>query len=736
MSEIDFETIKESLHSNALSYLEQWLPGGKVEGPEFVCGSIRGEPGKSFKVNLNKFVWSDFATGESGSDLISLYAKIKNLKQIEAAKELSNAPKIDTPKIKSQLPEIKIISPATVNQRPDFTHYKFGKPIEVYAYKNKDSQVMMYIAKYIDQDNKKTFTPFCYSDKGWVRRQHPVPRPLYGVDLIKDPSRKVMIVEGEKSVIAARKIFGDRYYVVTWPGGSKAVNKSDWSMIKDKEIIVWPDADTPGMDAAREIASIAFKFCKSVKVIDVLKGGKVDGWDAADALAEGMTAKQFFEWAKPLVKESFNEVIKKEITQPKEKIYTPEVVIHQDKGDVHSDEIATAFEVTPAIIHQWDNLGVLYSSRLIPFTNIENAYNIISRYKKLKDCIWFDTFHQKYFTKLNSSSPRLWGDTDPYMVTYILQKDLFLKKITPQIVEAALLMYANDNQRNEVQDWIKSLKWDGHPRIQQFFPNYMGAEHSEYTCSVSKNFWVSMVARVMRPGCKVDNMVILEGAQGAFKSSALKTIGGDWYVACNENINSKDFYLTMQGNLIIEIAELDSFNKSEANTIKKVVSCEEDIFRKPYGRKSESFPRQCVFVGTTNDHEYLRDHTGSRRFWPISTSVINLEKIKDDREQLFAEAYQFFLDGSNWYQVPASAKDIQEERSEADAWETIIADYCIGKFELTTLEVARNALEIPVERIDYRAQRRISKILKKFQWENKTIRHDEKVLKKWVRESV
>ena len=254
-------------------------------------------------------------------------------------------------------------------------------------------------------------------------------------------------------------------------------------------------------------------------------------------------------------------------------------------------------------------------------------------------------------------------------------------------------------------------------RIDHFFSFYMGANDNEYVRAVSKNFWLSIIARIYKPGCKVDNMVILEGEQGTGKSTALSVIGGKWYVDSNINMDSNDFYLTLQGNVIVEMGELDAFNRTkEITTIKKVVSTATDRFRAPYAKTAKDHPRQCIFVGTTNEETYLRDATGNRRFWPIKTGAIDLTTIKKDRSQLFAESYSRFTNGERWHEVPRSAIDEQKSRREVDPWEDLISAYLMDasrqrKYTYVS-EILTDALDIPKGSTSVYHSRKVGQVLR------------------------
>ena len=194
---------------------------------------------------------------------------------------------------------------------------------------------------------------------------------------------------------------------------------------------------------------------------------------------------------------------------------------------------------------------------------------------------------------------------------------------------------------------------------------------------------IGAVARVMRPGCKLDTMVILEGRQGLQKSTSLKVLFGDEHtMEVKESPESKDFNQTMRGKWCLEFADLDTFSRAEVNRLKAQLSTQTDTYRASFGRRSADYPRQSIFVGTTNEDHYLRDPTGARRYWPVECRAIDLEGLANAREQLFAEALHRYRNGTPWHVIddPRQAEEMQEERYLSDAWE----DYIIPWLDLIT----------------------------------------------------
>ena len=201
-----------------------------------------------------------------------------------------------------------------------------------------------------------------------------------------------------------------------------------------------------------------------------------------------------------------------------------------------------------------------------------------------------------------------------------------------------------------VRDHLGALAWDGVPRIETWACRYLGAEDTAFNRSVGALWLISAVARIFRPGVKADHMLVLEGPQGARKSTALKILAGeDWFTDELPDLGSKDAAMHMQGVWIIEIAELDAIGKAEVSRIKAFLTRTTDRFRPPYGRYTIEVPRQCVFAGTVNPDTYLRDETGNRRFWPVRCGTIDIDALARDRDQLWAEAVARFRAGAIWW---------------------------------------------------------------------------------------
>ncbi|MBQ9284228.1 MAG: hypothetical protein IJ216_04180 [Acidaminococcaceae bacterium] len=233
-----------------------------------------------------------------------------------------------------------------------------------------------------------------------------------------------------------------------------------------------------------------------------------------------------------------------------------------------------------------------------------------------------------------------------------------------------------------VRDYIKSQKWDGEKRAETLWIDYLGAKDTEYVRTVTRKHLVAAVARVFRPGCKFDNVIILTGPQGIGKSTMLKKLGREWFSDSLTTVQGKEAYEQLHGVWIAELGELYATKKSESEAVKQFLSKTEDNFRVAYGHHTAVFPRQCVFYGTTNDTLFLRDRTGNRRFWPVEVTGKGTKPFTDFTDdvvgQVWAEAYQLYQDGESLFLDPdmeKEARNMQEAHSEVSEKLGLIQEY-------------------------------------------------------------
>lgn len=261
--------------------------------------------------------------------------------------------------------------------------------------------------------------------------------------------------------------------------------------------------------------------------------------------------------------------------------------------------------------------------------------------------------------------------------------------VSSQKVDDALALEFEKKKFHPIREYIRAQKWDGIPRVNTLLIDYFGAEDNAYTRAAIRKTLVAAVARVFEPGIKFDTALILVGEQGTYKSTFVKKLGMEWFSDTFTTVQGKESFEQIQGAWLIEMAELSGLKKAEVESIKHYISKREDMFRPAYGRTVETYKRQCVFFGTTNNKDFLRDPTGNRRFMPIdvrpeyATKSVNDDLTQDEVNQIWAEAYQLYLAKEPLYLVGDEdiiAKIEQHKHSEADERKGIIEEYLNTKF--------------------------------------------------------
>lgn len=284
---------------------------------------------------------------------------------------------------------------------------------------------------------------------------------------------------------------------------------------------------------------------------------------------------------------------------------------------------------------------------------------------------------------------------------------------------------------NPIRDWLDSLRWDGSPRLNDWLTKYAGVEFNDYTCAVGRIVLIGAVKRIYEPGCKFDYMMILEGEQGTRKSTLVETLGGEWFVDMSFKDDEVRIIEEMRGAWIIEIADLSGFRKTDIDWLKSFLTRKYDRCRLAYGRASKDFPRQSIFIGTTNpsgDNVYLRDDTGNRRYLPVACGKIDIEGLRENRNQLFAEAVIKYKEGEKIY-LESNAVEIatkqQQDRQNEDVWVGRVREYLITKNIFTTVDILDGCLGIPASKITLADQQRVGRIMRKLKWLRKQNQYGE-----------
>lgn len=803
----DFSKVGRAALDSIHSLLQDWFPNGRAEGIEFCIGSRAGEAGQSLRVRLQgdkAGVWSDFSDGAAGGDLISLYAFIHDLKPGQACASLAQKLGIEltqsegarsaakrgpvlakprtppnpapaqadkgvgtTDEKKNRTPWSPIL-PVPVDAGPyPKAHVVRGRPEAHWEYRNQAGQVLGVIYRFVRSDGKgKEVLPCVFAQhpvtgqREWRWMAFPEPRPLY----LRGPHRPeltVLVVEGEKCVDAAVSVVGEEVEVISWSGGGKAVGKSDWSSIRDRDVILWADADgkqykegheragqimpeheQPGMAAMNKVAELLRAQGCNVFFVDIPAPGEVpDGWDVADLIADGAGADEVLAWVAKL---------------------RPAPGADSKAADEPGDDVPGWLSAqlneqpgttsTPPPAGAGGRSQKPVRDRLIPTANggikgcRENVYLVMENDEKLIGLVGLDLFSGLQVKRRKTpwpSEPGEWTEADDFRLGMYMAKEHGLLLAAIGDIERGVAQAAREHSFNPVVEYFDRCAgmWDGQQRIATAFSRYWGAPDSEYTRLIATMFFIGIVVRGYRPGVKNDYAPVFEGGQGRGKSTALKVLGGDWFADTPFRMGEKDGYLSIQGVLLYEVAELEQFNRSEVTAIKAFMSSTVDRFREPYGRRMKNMPRRCAFAATTNEDAYFKDPTGNRRFWPVETGHLDIEALSADRDQLFGEAIAMLNAGAKWWPTPEQQQilinPMQESREIPDPWTGRVYEYLegldadgkpmmAGRIErVTAREILTRALHFELSKMGpAKAETmRVGTIMKKFGWRKERESH-------------
>jgi predicted P-loop ATPase len=319
-------------------------------------------------------------------------------------------------------------------------------------------------------------------------------------------------------------------------------------------------------------------------------------------------------------------------------------------------------------------------------STISNFLLIVENEPLLKGKIAYNEFSNRavvigqlpWRSKNNKSD---WNDTDDSGLREFIEKYYSISS-TAKCADALALSFEK-HSFHPVKDYLSSLVWDGKERVSTLFIDYLGAEDNSYVRTITRKTLVAAVARVFVPGIKFDNMAVLSGPQGIYKSTIIKKLGKEWYSDSLTTVSGKEAYEQLQGVWLLEMGEMMATKKADIEATKHFLSKTEDIYRVAYGRRTSRFPRQCIFIGTTNDREFLRDKTGNRRFWPMDVGLQKPTKqvygnLENEVDQIWAEAVELWNNKEPLHLNKDELKEAekqQDSHSEESAKAGLIEEY-------------------------------------------------------------
>lgn len=361
------------------------------------------------------------------------------------------------------------------------------------------------------------------------------------------------------------------------------------------------------------------------------------------------------------------------------------------------------------------------------FREEHNVRMILEHDPKWEGCIAFNDFTLRVDFKSDppwqDAHEPSWTDLDDVRLKTWL-RDTYELPFDLSMISRGVQLAAEANRYHPVRDWLDGLVWDQEPRLSHWLHRIAGAPDDEYTRQCGRWWMIGAVARIYKPGCKVDHMIILEGEQGIRKSTLLENLvpNRDMFRDTPIDLKNKDSFGALRGKWILEWAELDALSKVEARSVKAYVSSQVDSYRPPYAKRDIDAPRQCVFAGTTNESQYLTDRTGNRRFWPVRCTTVDIEELGRQRGQLWAEAVVMFKQGATWWpdslESDAVMRDAQDARIRHDPWDDVVESWLKGRLEneLTVSFILENALGCPKEKMGVADSTRVGHIMKRLGW--------------------
>ena len=545
-----------------------------------------------------------------------------------------------------------------------------------------------------------------------------------------------VIVEGEPCVDALRPVLEPLGVpVLSWPGGCKAVEFADVSPLPaGSRWKLWPDCDAQrekltkeekaaGVDPAskpilpedrqpgiRAMESLARRLIAQGCKVSIVKipapGEKPDGWDCKDALlVDGWTHEQVLDFLRTPGRLL---VTKKDDSgpsaDPAEPISTPSEADAGERGKR---------PFIPGLI--WKD-GEIKSC-------LSNIYQVLAFHPAWRGVIAFD--EMALCTVKRKPPPYAegrtgeWDAQDDTRTAMWLSRNFGFTPASVMVLEVVETL-AKANAWHPVREWLRSLQWDGIKRLNGWLNKYLGVPVSPYSTRVAAWWLMGAVKRVMQPGVKFDYCLVLSGPQGKGKSTTFSILGGEWYGDTELDLQSKDAMSALRGKLIWEFPELGALARSEERRQKSFLSRQVDEYRPVYGRREIKAPRQVVFGGSTNEHEWNKDPTGGRRFWPVDCliEVIDTEGLRSVRDQLFAEAFARIDAGERYYPIAEEQRqwfDLEQLRVEQqDSLVDAIHDWVYARVsDFSMYDVAAECLKLDASKLTRDLQTRLGHALRK-----------------------
>lgn len=557
-----------------------------------------------------------------------------------------------------------------------------GRIVATYDYVDVTGVFVFQVVRF----DPKTFRQRRPKGSGWEWGLGKVDPVLYRLPDLAT-AETVFVPEGEKDVDRLRAI---GLAATTSPMGAGKWRQHYGEYLTGKHVVVLPDNDESGRKHAEDVASSAYAHqAASVRVIALPK--LKDKGDLSDWLDAGNTRSDL----EALVRAA---ALWKDGTEAGDPAWRSRLV-QGDKGPIGNEaNVDMALRYAPELAGRlrFDAFRTAAQCRQMPWDARPE---------------WRD-----------------WTDDDDVKLAVWVQRcDInFPSHRCVGVVEGV----AHQLEHHPIRDYLSNLKWDGEQRVEHWLNVYLGASYpsdepgrQKYLRAIGAKWLISAIARIYRPGCKADCALVIEGPQGIGKSSALAALmpSIEWFADEIADLGSKDGAQDVRGKWLIELGELSAVKRGDTERVKAFMSRGIDHYRPSYGRRSVDIPRQCVFAGTTNNDNYLRDETGNRRFWPVKAEIIDRKRLALDRDQLWAEALHLYRAGADWWLTRDEDRIAvveQAARVQEDPWDDPVAQWLSRTTltKVTVTDILRDVLSKEPKDWTQADQNRVARSLKMAGW--------------------
>lgn len=771
---IDFAALAAELLERASTLVPQWLPEGYRRGRYWYVGDFDGGKGKSANVNLATGAWSDNGNPEDrGRDLVSLYKRVyRHATMLAAARELlgqevwRRAPVAPPPKMRSDVwVPIMPVPEEAPDYKTQWGHYARGVPRLHWEYRDRAGRLLGVVCRFDHSDGTKDVQPLAWCEgpagkRSWRYRAFAKPRPLYGLWRLGAPDAPLpgyaVVVEGEKKADSLYEALGRSVPVLSWPGGANAPALADWAALGEgMQVLAWPDADAqldkatqallpaerqPGLMAMRKVQQILDRQGCVVRIVDTgPPGTRAAGWDAADAVAEGWTVERLQAFMAQVLPERG---AAPDAEPPPQAAGAPDP-IPPPRPALRVIEGGAAQRLSPPVedaegAERWADRYIMARGAIREC--VANVSLVLHHHVQWRGVLAFDEFAQRVVKRRPApweglaqadDAAQEWTDVDDTRAATWISRRCGFVPGSNMLAEAA-----NEAARarpfHPVLDWLNTLRHDGTERIDHWLIDALGCADTPYARRVGRYFLIGMCMRVLRPGCKFDYCLVLEGPQGRLKSSALRLLGGEWFSDIELDLTHKDSMSNIRGKWLHEFGELGSLARSEELRQKSFLSRQVDEFRPTYGRREIRCPRQLAFSGTTNQWQWNKDPTGGRRFWPVEVGDVDLQVLAGQREQLFAEAFALAQRGERYWPDSDEQRELfdpeQLSREAPDAFADLLSMWLESpdaamKTEFTLADACVTGLKLDARALTKDVQTRVGICLRKLGCERIERRH-------------